>query len=186
MSPRTSLPNGRVWTLWYAQIRVPPWHKTHSDSYAAAPDINVLVKVSWSQAPSQVPGYHDIIVQCSVRNHARVHRAIVWDCTEHCYGGGVYRGPLMLGGNLGNWIKTEPDLYIGGLCHVIITESYKCTMSAICIQSTTGSTVIQFISSQNCEIVANIAQIWLRMSGIQGLLSMLSMLSLIVIIICVI
>ena len=121
MSPRTSLPMGRVWTLWSYDMHksvFPTWHKTHSDSYAAAaPDINVLVKVSWSQAPSQVPGYHDIIVQCSVRNHARVHKAIVWDCTEHCYGGGVYRGPLMLGGNLGNWIKTEPDLYIGGLCH---------------------------------------------------------------------
>ena len=93
--------------------------------------------------------------------------------TEQCYDMeevcSMYRGPLMSGGNLGNWIKSEHDLYIWEF-YVIITESYKCTMSAICMQSTTGSTVTQFIGSQNCEIDANIARSWLCMSGIQVLL----------------
>ena len=52
-------------------------------------------------------------------------RAAQWETTpepgtEPCYGGVVQyavSGSVMLGGNLGNWIKTEPDLYIGGLCH---------------------------------------------------------------------
>ena len=140
----------------------PCWHKTHSDSYVAtAPDINVLVKVSWTRAPGQVPGYHDIIVQSRpVRNHARA-----WDWGVQY----AVSGTVMLGGNLGNWIKTEHDLYIWEF-YVIITGSYKCTMSAICMQSTTGSTVTQFICSQNCEIDANIALGWLCMSGIPGLL----------------
>lgn len=116
-------------------------------------------RLSWYHCPLQI----------AVRNHARV-----WDLAwlsnameEVC---SMYRGPLMLGGNLGNWIKSEHDLYIWEF-YVIITEFYKCTMSAICMQSTTGSTVSQFICSQNCEIDANIALGWLLcMSGIQGLL----------------
>ena len=122
----------------------------------------------WARSQDPRVSWYHCPVQIAVRNHARV-----WDLAwlsnaveEVC---SMYRGPLMSGGNLGNWIKSEHDLYIWEF-YVIITESYKCTMSAICMQSTTGSTVTQFICSQNCEIDANITRGWLCMSGIQGLL----------------
>lgn len=128
-----------------------------------------LILMCWSRFHGQGPGCHDIIVQSSpVRNHARAWDwALLWRRCAVCSIGDS--GSVMLGGNLGNWIKTEHDLYIWEF-YVIITGSYKCTMSTICMQSTTGSNVTQFICSQNCEIDANIALGWLRMSGIPGLL----------------
>ena len=168
MSPRTSLPMGHcccVWSVWYAQIRV-----------GIKPILTVmllqpLILMCWSRFHGHGPRARSPGIMISLS------RAAQWETTpepgtEPCYGGGeqcAVSGTVMLGGNLGNWIKTEHDLYIWEF-YVIITGSYKCTMSAICMQSTTGSTVTQFICSQNCEIDANIALGWLRMSGIPGLL----------------
>lgn len=135
-----------------------------------------LILMCWSRFHGHGPraGSQAIMISLSIADRGEKPRpSLRLGLTEQCYGGGmqyVSRGPLMLGGNLGNWIKSEHDLYIWEF-YVIITEFYKCTMSAICMQSTTGSTVSQFICSQNCEIDANIALGWLLcMSGIQGLL----------------
>ena len=154
-----------VWSVWYAQIRV-----------GIKPILTVmllqpLILMCWSRFHGHGPRARSPGIMISLSRAAR------WETTpepgtEVCYGEGVQyavSGTVMLGGNLGNWIKTEHDLYIWEF-YVIITGSYKCTMSAICMQSTTGSTVTQFICSQNCEIDANIALGWLRMSGIPGLL----------------